>query len=173
MSVSLLMHNAGRPATTYRHVVAGITLIELAVTLSLMFIIVGTAIPMLDPGRLHVNAAQRLVIANIRLARAAAITKGVHYQVSFPLNDNTRFSVIRMKENPAGSGTWVTDNTQVQTNPLPSKTNLANNLAGTTIEFNTRGFAVNVTAVEQIDLQDKYGATKSLQVWPSGQVNEL
>ncbi len=149
----------------------GYSLVELMVTVSLVAIVAGIALPRWDPKRVQLSAAQRSVIANLRLARTSAISKSVHYQVSFPTV--TQIRVSRMQENPVGSGTWQVDTSNVQTIKLPSVTQVKSSVVGNSVEFNSRGIALNLTALWQIDLQDTYGNTKSLQVWPSGQVNEV
>ncbi|MBI4515895.1 MAG: prepilin-type N-terminal cleavage/methylation domain-containing protein [Deltaproteobacteria bacterium] len=152
----------------------GYTLIEILVTMSVMAVMAAIALPHFDSRRLEINNAQRLLIANLRQARFNAISKSIHFQVSFPQNDHV--VVSRMKENPAGSGTWEVDTTEptnVQTTSLPAGTTVKSAAVGTTIEFNSRGIVLNMNTAKQVDVQDTFGVTRSLQVWPSGQVNEL
>ncbi len=159
-------------ATRYcMRVGAGHTLIEMVVVLSILAIMAAYAVPEYRASRVHINNTQRLLLANLRLARTNAISKSVHYQVAFP--NTTQMQVSRMVENPPGSGTWKVDTTNVQTIPLPSSTQVKPTVVGTVYEFNARGITVNLTTPQQIDLQDSFGLTKSIQVWPSGQVNEL
>jgi Tfp pilus assembly protein FimT len=143
----------------------------MATTLSVVAILTGIALPHLDSRRMNIITAQRLVMANLRLARTNAITKSVHFQVSFPTA--SQIQVARMQQNPPGSSTWQVDSSNVQTISLPDATQIQSTEVATSIEFNSRGIAVNLTGVQQIDAQDTFGATKSLQVWPSGQINEL
>lgn len=164
----------GQPARTFllfRTSERGYSVIELMVTMAIFAIVAKIALPEFDNRRMQITAAQRLLIADLRTARSNAISKSVHYQVTFP--STTQIKVSRMLENPVGSGTWVVDTTNVQTIKLPKVTNVPTALVGTTIEFNSRGLVVNLTGPQQIDAQDSFGNTKSLQVWPSGQVNEL
>lgn len=150
---------------------AGHTLIEMVVVLSILAIMAAYAVPEYRASRVHINNTQRLLLANLRLARTNAISKSVHYQVAFP--SATQMQVSRMVENPPGSGTWQVDTTNVQTIPLPTSTQVKSTVVGTVYEFNARGITVNLSMPQQIDLQDSFGLTKSIQVWPSGQVNEL
>lgn len=147
---------------------AGYTLIEVLAVLALTAIIGAIAIPGYRAERLQLGAAQRLVIAQLRLARTNAITKGVHFRISFP--QPTQLYVERMQ---LVTGVWRVDTGNVQTITLPQVTRVSPSVVGTSVEFNTRGFAVNLTQPQQIDLTDTFGATKSLQAWPSGQINEL
>ena len=115
---------------------------------------------------------QRLLIANLRLARTNAISKSVHFKVSFP--SATQVQVARLKESPAGSGIWLADTASpAQTITLPASTSVKSTVVGTSVEFNSRGLAVRLTGPWQVDAQDAFGVTKSVQVWPSGQVNEF
>ncbi len=128
------------------------------------------AMPGWKANRMNILTARRMVVANLRLARANAITKSIHYQVSFP--DTSHVSLSAMQLDPLHPGTWVVDTTKVQTSALPSRTNVAASSLSTVVEFNTRGMVVNVSSMKQISLSDSFGSTKSLQVWPSGQMNE-
>jgi hypothetical protein len=112
-----------------------------------------------------------LVIANLRLARGNAINESGHTQVALPSLNQMR--VAPTVENPAGSGTWQVDTSRVRTISLPTSTQFSSAMVGTVVEFISRGFVVNLTAPLRITAEDKFGATRSLRVWPSGQVHEL
>lgn len=117
---------------------------------------------------MQINAAYRLVIAQLRGARSNAITRSTHFTVAFPTAD--RLVVERMQQ---VGGVWIVDSGDVRTITLPSATQLASSVVGTSVEYNSRGVAVNLAAPRQIDVVDAFGVTKSLQAWPSGQVNDL
>jgi prepilin-type N-terminal cleavage/methylation domain-containing protein len=148
----------------------GYSLIEVMVTLGIGAVLIAIAVPMWNANRMNVLTARRMVLANLRLARTNAITKFVHYQVSFP-NTGHVVALSRMVESPAGSGTWVADTTKVQTSALPADTQVST--AAVIVQFNTRGMVANATTMTGISLTDSFGNTKSLQVWPSGQTNEM
>ncbi len=154
-----------------RRGVGGFTLPDLMVTISLVTILAGVTLPQLDSRRMQITTAQRLVIATLRLARVNAITKSQHFTVSFPALNRMQLSA--MVQSPAGSGIWQVDPANVQTIQLPNATQVALADVGVTVEFNGRGMAPNLNTPLQIDTQDSFGVTKSLQVWPSGQINEL
>lgn len=158
------------------------TVLELMVTLAIFFAVAKIAISYFEPRRMQIVAAQRLLIANLRVARANAITRSVHFQVA--LNTANQIKVSQMQENPVGSGNWQVGTTNVQTITLPSVTQIMSTEVGKTVEFGTRGWACfatssttctvgTITSPLQIDAQDSYGQTKSLQIWSSGQVNAL
>jgi len=146
----------------------GFSLVELLVTISIFGILVKVAVPHLDRGRMQITTAQRLVIAQLRLARANAISKSVHFRVEFPAR--TQIKVERML---LVGGAWQIDVNNIQTVTLPTPVQLASTIVGSNVEFNTRGLAGNLVQPLQINMTDSFGVTKSLQAWPSGQVNEL
>jgi prepilin-type N-terminal cleavage/methylation domain-containing protein len=148
----------------------GYSLIEVVVTLSIIATLIAIAMPMWNANRMNILTARRMVLANLRLARANAITKSLRYQVSFP--DAGHVALSGMLQNPAGSGTWVVDTTKVQTSALPANTQISAAALSTTVQFNTRGMVTNASTMTGIGLTDSFGNTKSLQVWPSGQINE-
>jgi Tfp pilus assembly protein FimT len=140
------------------------------VTLSIVAILGAIAVPSWKASQMNILTARRMVLANLRLARANAITKSLHYQVSFP--DAGHVTLSGMLQSPAGSGTWVVDTTKVQTSALPANTQVSAAALSTTVQFNTRGMVANATTMTAISLTDSFSNTKSLQVWPSGQINE-
>lgn len=164
---------AGRQASMF-----GYSMIELMVCIVIFGIVARTAIPHFDARKMKINAAQQLVTASLRLARAQAITKSLHYRINF--STANQFQVQPMVQQ--ADGTWSVDTTKVQTVPLPSYTHFATGsqcvspctpIVGTNIEFNSRGIATNLAALVQVTLIDDFSVLKALQAWPSGQVNEL
>ena len=69
--------------------------------------------------------------------------------------------------------TWQLASSPTNTVTLPGSAKFSSSLVGTRLEFNSRGMFITSTSVAQVSLSDSYGQTKSLQVWPSGQVNAL
>ena len=145
----------------------GFSLIELLTAITIFGILAATAVPHFDGRRLHINAAHRALIANLRLARSNSITKSVHFRVEFPNRGQMRIQRLRRVD-----GMWQNDPDDVTDVALPVVTQLAAGAVSQTVEFNSRGSAVNLAEPQKIDITDTYGVTKSLQVWPSGQVNE-
>lgn len=148
----------------------GNSLIELMVALSILATLVHIAVPMWRAGSMNIVTARKVVIANLREARTNAITKSVHYQVSFAA-DKGAVTLSKMLQPTPPATTWAVDTTKVQTSALPKSTQVST--PSVVVEFNTRGMVVNSSAVTVISFTDSFGHTKSLQVWPSGQVHEL
>ena len=162
----------------------GYSLVEVVVAMVLFGLLARIAVPHLDKRRMQITAAQRLVIASLRLARAKAITKSVHYRVDF-ISAN-QLQVAQMASD--GAGGWAIDNTKKNAISLPPNTHFASGtqcssssaIINTNIEFNSRGIPTNLAgasltlaAAVQIALIDDFGTCKALQAWPSGQINEL
>jgi hypothetical protein len=136
-----------------------------------MVVLGGMALLMLNTSALGVFLARRTVLVTLRLARANAITKSIHYQVSFP--DAGHITLSGMRKDPAGSGAWVVDPAKVQTIALPALSQVSAASLSSRMEFNSHGLVANATAMTQISLTNSSGTTKSLRVWPSGQINEM
>ena len=156
----------------------GYSLVEVIAAIAIFGIVAKTAIPSLDARRMRILTAQQMLAADLRLARANAITKSVHYRINF-------FAAGQIKLEPMtqqADGTWLVDSGNSKTLALPKNTQIATGsqcvspctpVVGTNIEFNSRGIPVNLSALAQITLIDDFGKSKALQAWPSGQVNEL
>ena len=165
-------------AFSRRASIRGYSLVEVIVAMGIFAIVARIAIPHFDARRMRITAAQQLVASNLRLARAKAITKSVHYRVDF--TNANQLQVAPMVQD--GTGVWSIDSTKTQTVALPANTHFATGsqcvspcqaIVGTNIEFNSRGISTNLTALEQITLIDDFGVYRALQAWPSGQINEL
>ena len=144
---------------------SGYSLIELLVTMAVLSILTGTAFLGYRSNRLQSNNAQHLVMGILRGARASAISKSVHFTVEFTASDH--LLVQRMVHDNTG---WHVDSTSVRTVPIPAPAYLASPAVGTHVEFDSRGLAVNLSAPQQIELRDSFGVSKSLQAWPSGEI---
>lgn len=158
--------------------VRGFSLVEVIVAMVIFGIIARIAIPHFDARKMKVLAAQQLIAANLRLVRAKAITKSLHYRLAFTAAKQIQVQPMVLQTN----GTWAVDSANVKTLALPSNTQFAAGsqctspctpVINTFIEFNSRGVATNIATMQQITLIDDFGKAKAVQAWPSGQVNEL
>jgi len=141
---------------------------EVLVGIAILGILAATAISGANTQRLQISTAQLQVIAQLRLARMKAITSVSHYAISF--TSTTQFKVYPMT---LSGTTWTLGTTPTNTVTLPSTTTLPTALVGTRLEFNSRGMFVTSTSVTQVNITDSFGQTRSLQVWPSGQINAI
>lgn len=144
----------------------GYTLIEVLVTMSVFGILVGTALPHYHADRLHLGAAHQQLVAVLRDARGLAVSHNLHYAVEVAAAD--QIVVQRLRQ--VGTA-WESDGAPLRTLRLLAPTSVASDLVGVRVEFNGRGVAVNLATPQRIDLQDSFGASKSLRVWPSGEID--
>ena len=150
--------------------VAGYSSMELMAAMFILATLIRIAVPLWRAGSMNIVTARKVVLANLRAARANAITKSIHYQVSFSADKGSvKLSGMQAPTPPATN--WAVDTTKVQSSTLPKTTQVST--PSVVIEFNTRGMVVNSSAVTLISLTDSFGQTKSLQVWPSGQIHEM
>jgi prepilin-type N-terminal cleavage/methylation domain-containing protein len=146
----------------------GFTIPELLVGIAIFGILAASAISNTKATRTQITTAQTQLTAQLRLARIKAITTVSHCSVSF--TSTTQFKVYPMTYN----GTvWQLATTPSNTVTLPSVVSFPSALVGTRIEFNSRGMVAGTTTVTQINLTDAFGATRTVQAWPSGQVYAL
>jgi prepilin-type N-terminal cleavage/methylation domain-containing protein len=150
------------------HGARGYSLIEVIVAMAVIGVLARTAITSFNPKSMQLETAQLQVIAQLRLARMSAISQDTHYSVTL-----TTANEIKVFAMTYDGTTWQAKSTPAKTITLPSATSFKTSSAGSTFEFNSRGITIGLNAVKQIDLTDVFNATKSLQVWPSGQINEL
>jgi hypothetical protein len=143
---------------------AGYTVAELMVTVALVGVLVGAALPHLDARRESINGAVSSVVGDLRFARARAITSGRHY--AFELVDSRTYRVQRMRNDGTS---WVADSVARQVT-LPEHVELT--LDGPSVlEFNTRGMMISAEATPTLGLKDtKFGAGHAVLIWPSGQI---
>ena len=133
-------------------------------TVALVGVLLGAAIPHIDTRRESINAAVGSVVGDLRFTRARAITSGRHY--AFELLDARTYRVQRMRNDGTS---WVADSVARQVT-LPEHLELA--LQGASVlEFNTRGMMISTGAAPSLTLNDtKFGAGHELLIWPSGQI---
>lgn len=147
---------------------SGFSLIELISVLGAMAVVLGVAIPHVKSDRFALWAAQTQVISDLRRARTDALTKGDHF--SFKVLTATTYAEYRLTLN---AGTWQQLGSPVRNGSLPSPIQFTTGV-GNVFEFDTRGLMVLPSAALTVSLQDAHtSSTRSVTVWPSGQVAPL
>jgi prepilin-type N-terminal cleavage/methylation domain-containing protein len=156
----------------------GMSMIELLVTMSILAVMIAVAVPKFNSSMLNLPVAEQTLIADIRMARAHATSRGVHYQISLT---SSSYSVQRLQDSD-GDGVWNADSGfPAQTVDFPSDLSLSfEDGSSAVFEFTTRGLLVDqedgspaaIVTVYLHDSQDE-SATKTVQIWPSGQVEEV
>jgi len=146
----------------------GYSLLEMMIAIGILAILVRTAISDINSPRLQIASSQVQVVGQLRLARMKAITTVSHYSVSF--TSASQLNVYPMTYNGT---TWQLGTTPINTITLPAAVTFASATVGTRIEFNSRGMIANSSAVVQLNLNDTFNQTRSVQAWPSGQVNAV
>ncbi len=146
----------------------GFTIIELLVTVSLMAIVMGIALPQFQRNKYALWTAQQQLLGDLRSTRADALTKGDHFR--FDITGANTYLEYRMR---LVAGIWQINPPAIKSRTLPSGVQFSTGI-GSHFEFNTRGLMLNPGAATQIVLTET--ATMHQQyvtVWPSGQVMPL
>jgi prepilin-type N-terminal cleavage/methylation domain-containing protein len=146
--------------------VAGYSLIELLVALAIFGILAAAAIPLSAVQRERTNTLIKGIVADLRLARASAITSGRHY--AFAWINTREYQIQRLQQ----SGTSWTLDTVITDIRLPQNFLMWTSWP-TKIEFNTRGMMVSSNYWGEVALWDStYQVWRVAFVWPSGQIYE-
>jgi Tfp pilus assembly protein FimT len=147
------------------------SMIELLIAISMIALMIAVAVPRLNRSDLNMPIAVQDLLGNIRMARASAVSRGVHYRVTLA----SSYTIQRLKQND--DGTWDPDGSPAQRGDLPHDISITEG-EGSVIEFDTRGLLVSQEEdtppdVITVELHDgQHGGDKTIQIWPSGQVEE-
>lgn len=154
---------------------SGFTIVELLVAIAVIGIMVAIAVPRLNSSMMNLTTASENMSGDLRIARANATGRGMHYRVTFSSNS---YSIQRLRSvvDASGNKTWVNDGSP-QTVQFPNTVSVVAG-AGSTVEFNSRGLVEPPTvgttaAVVDITLRDSNTSqSRTIQIWPSGQIQE-
>lgn len=155
---------------------AGLTLLELLVGLAIVGTLGAIAIPNLNNSSLDLSSAVQRFVGELRMARARATNSGAHFRVTLA---DTSYTIQRLKDADE-DGVWEPDSSfPAGTIDLPTNISLSVTGGDGIIEFTSRGLVVprpddGVAEIEQITISDTAnGRTQQLEVWPSGQIQEV
>jgi prepilin-type N-terminal cleavage/methylation domain-containing protein len=153
------------PVLRYKDV-RGFSVIELMVTVGIFAVALGVAIPLLPNRPYALWAAQQQLLADLRVARSDALTKGDHFRVR--ITSTSQYAEYRMTLVGAN---WVENATPLRSRTLPAGVTLGTAAVGNVFEFSTRGLMLNPGAATTLALTDAHtGYLRNVTVWPSGQV---
>ena len=154
----------------------GMSMVELLVTLGIIAVVGAMTLPRLNSGTFNAKVTAQNLLGDIRMARANATTRGAHFRVTL---ESTSYTVERLQDDD-GDGDWEPGvGLQKRTVDLPSGISLSINNGDGIIEFTTRGLIATLAdgtppEIEDVTLNDSvHGKTRHIQVWPSGQVQEV
>lgn len=144
---------------------------EIVATLGIAAVMATVAAPVLNGRLVALSSATDSLSGVLKLARANSASRGAHFQVTIDTNSAT---TERLQ---AAGGSWVpTGDQQYVEFPTPAYVSSG---SGTVIEFDTRGLIVppipgTPATLETIVLTNAdTGKTKTLEIWPSGQVRRI
>ena len=148
---------------------------EVVATLGVVEILMGMAVLGLNRRYADLESAHQELTNVVREIRLRSTIRGHHYR----LVPSTESYEVRRLQDDDGDGLWMNDPAAAaQTIDLPPGVTLAvNTISGgsTMLEFDTRGVAVDPLGgdaeVVQLTLTDKESRTRTVEVWPSGQVH--
>jgi prepilin-type N-terminal cleavage/methylation domain-containing protein len=148
----------------------GLSLLELTVVLGILAVAGSIAISWVDPGPRHLENAAEAVAANVRVARAFAISRGAHYEVRVFDATNLRIARLRLQDEADPTSPWVLDGVEFRFLPLPPNVRFVTT-PGQVIEFDSAGAMVGGTAPVAVVIEESvHGLTRTVTIWPSGQV---
>ena len=153
----------------------GLTMVELLVAVSIVAIGGAMAIPAVDRSSLNLSTASDNLIAEMRLARGTAVGQGVHFRIMLDAQSYT----LQRLHGPDVNGAWNPDPAFPGRNvTLPPSISMVIEGDGV-IEFNARGLieplpGEQVAEIETIVMNKSGSArTRTLKIWPSGQILEV
>jgi prepilin-type N-terminal cleavage/methylation domain-containing protein len=153
------------PAGRFR---TGFTVLELLVAVSVMGVLAAIALPRMPRSAFALWNADRQLLADIRHARAEALTKGDHFRVV--VTGASTYEVQRMR---LVGGGWVANTPAQRSRTLPAGVTFTQGV-GSRFEFNTRGLMVAPAVATRLQMTDaRTSRNRYVTVWPSGQVAPL
>ena len=154
----------------------GMTLLELLVSLAIITTVGVVAMPDLSNNDLKLDSAVQQFVGELRMARAGASSRGAHFRVTLAAASYT----IQRLQDTNDDGVWEADmRFPAGSMDLPAHISFNVTNGDGIIEFTSRGLVVprpddGVAEIERITLSDTaHGLAKQIEVWPSGQVQEV
>ena len=153
----------------------GMSMIELIVVMGIISAALAVALPRFNQAALNLSVAEQTLVANIRLARAQATTRGARFKVTLASNS---YSIQRLQDDD-DDGVWDPDSAfPAQDVELPDGITLTMDGASE-LEFTTRGLLADLpdgtpASIVEIAMHDAHkNETREMEIWPSGQIGEV
>lgn len=164
-----MKRNRQRTATIFSQ--TGSSIAELVVTVGIIASVMGTGVLSIERDYLDLATAKQNLVTDLRRARMQATLKGAHFR--FEAEGNS-YAISRLAD-ADGDGVWEVDEEFTpKTVDLPAGVTIAAPLPA---EFDGRGLLVpdgnGYTGIVTLYMSDGEGSSKIIQVWPSGQVEEV
>jgi prepilin-type N-terminal cleavage/methylation domain-containing protein len=147
----------------------GIGLVELMVTVAIFGILAAIGVSNFDSRREDINTCYRQLRSDLRLTRARAVVSGSHFGMRF--TGSGTYQIERLEKD---GNNWVV-NAVVKTVTLPDHLTVTSE-SMPFVEFDTRGELVfgpttTVASVDPVLTDSKFNTTRSLTIYPSGQIH--
>jgi hypothetical protein len=138
------------------------------VSMALLGILMAVAAPGMRTDAYALWTAQQQLLADLRMTRANALTKGDHFRLDVT-GTNT---YVEYRLELLGTD-WVPDGEPILERSLPSGISFGAGV-GSQFEFNTRGLLIDTDAATTLTLLEASTShSRDVTVWPSGQVAAL
>ena len=153
---------------------AGFTVMELLVAVGMIGVMIVIAAPRTNHKAMSLPLTVEDLEDNLRMTRANSMRHGAHFRLT--ITGAQTYTIQRMQD-PDGDGIWTADSAYPTQTVTVSPSVSIGATIGQKIEFNTRGMLHSTVAgvvptVVYIPLTVTGGSTKTIEVWPSGQIEE-
>ncbi len=148
----------------------GFTLIELVIVLAIFSILAG--ITFFSFRRFaptyKLSRETEKVVQNLRWAQQKTVTEQITYLVRFDLEGKKNYEIIRLNPDPANPGNYLPETIQTEALDPDIEIKELRDLDNPEIQFTAAGGVVDAG---QIDLTNRYGEVKTIDVRPAGFIN--
>ena len=145
--------------------VRGGSMIELLVVITMIAVLTAVGVSTFRAHPYAFDGALTELVSDVRMTRTFAQGRGAHYRLA--ILDESTYMIERLR---FVDGAWRPAETDRRRKTLDVSVRFRS-AEGTSVEFDTRGMAVNLEGPRTIALEErKTGAVRVTQVFPSGQV---
>lgn len=147
----------------------GFTLVELIIVLAIISLLTAVTIPLWRQfaPNFKLSSETEKVVQELRLAQQKTVTEQITYLVRFD-KEAESYTVIRLVPDPENPGEYLPETVKTQTLDSEIEIKELYNLGEPEIKFTAAG---GVAEAGQIELANRQGKTKLIDVRPSGFIN--